>query len=169
MEAIEFTTPKTIDEAVQAMAAAGDRARALAGGTDLLVQLRGGRRSADLVVDVKDIPELNAISYNPQNGLTIGAAVPCFRLYADADVAANYPGLVDSASLIGSIQIQGRASLGGNLCNSAPSADAIPHLSRRDGLNEEFAIYSPMYSRSSRFARETTSIVTVDTRFLVDD
>lgn len=128
MEAIEYTTPKTIDEAVQAMASAGDRARALAGGTDLLVQLRGGRRSADLVVDVKDIPELNEVSYNPQSGLTIGAAAPCYQIYANADVAANYPGLVDSASLIGSIQIQGRASFGGNLCNSAPSADAIPPM-----------------------------------------
>ena len=128
MEAIEFTTPKTIDEAIQQMAAKGDRARALAGGTDLLVQLRGGRRSADLVVDVKDIPELNEISYSPASGLTIGAAAPCYRIYANADVAANYPGLVDSASLIGSIQIQGRASLGGNLCNSAPSADAIPPM-----------------------------------------
>ena len=128
MEAIEYTTPKTIDEAVQAMASQGDRARALAGGTDLLVQLRGGRRSADLVVDVKDIPELNEISYSPQAGLTIGAATPCYRIYQEEDVAANYPGLVDSASLIGSIQIQGRASLGGNLCNSAPSADAIPAM-----------------------------------------
>lgn len=128
MEAIEFTTPKSIDEAVQAMASKGDRARALAGGTDLLVQLRGGRRSADLVVDLKDIPELNEISYSASSGLTIGAAAPCYRLYADANVAANYPGLVDSASLIGSIQIQGRATLGGNLCNSAPSADAIPPM-----------------------------------------
>ena len=128
MEAIEFTTPKTVDEAVQAMASKGDRARALAGGTDLLVQLRGGRRSADLVVDVKDIPELNEISYSASSGLTIGAATPCYQLYQNADVAANYPGLVDSASLIGSIQIQGRASLGGNLCNAAPSADAIPPM-----------------------------------------
>ncbi len=128
MEAIEYTTPKTLDEAVQAMAAKGDRARALAGGTDLLVQLRGGRRSADLVVDVKDIPELNQISYDAQDGLTIGAAAPCHRIYENRDVAANYPGLVDSASLIGSIQIQGRASFGGNLCNSAPSADAIPAM-----------------------------------------
>ena len=134
MEAIEFTTPKTIDEAVQAMAAAGDRGRALAGGTDLLVQLRGGRRSADLVVDVKDIPELNEISYDSRNGLTIGAATPCYRLYADENVAANYAGLVDSASLIGSIQIQGRASLGGNLCNSAPSADAIPPMIALGGV-----------------------------------
>lgn len=128
MEAIEYTTPKTIDEAVQAMASKGERARALAGGTDLLVQLRGGRRSADLVVDVKEIPELNEISYSPDGGLTIGAATPCYRLYQNADVAEKYPGLVDSASLIGSIQIQGRASLGGNLCNSAPSADAIPPM-----------------------------------------
>ncbi len=134
MEAIEYTTPKTLDEAVQAMASAGDRARALAGGTDLLVQLRGGRRSADLVVDVKDIPELNEISYNPQSGLTIGAAAPCYQIYANADVAARYPGLVDSASLIGSIQIQGRASLGGNLCNSAPSADAIPPMIAMGGV-----------------------------------
>lgn len=128
MEAIEYTTPKTLDEAVQAMAAKGERARALAGGTDLLVQLRGGRRSADLVVDVKDVPELNQISYAAQDGLTIGAAVPCYRIYGDPDVAAKYPGLVDAASLIGSIQIQGRASFGGNLCNSAPSADAVPAM-----------------------------------------
>ena len=134
MEAIEFTTPKTIDEAVQAMASAGDRARALAGGTDLLVQLRGGRRSADLVVDVKNIPELNEISYDSQNGLTIGAAAACYQIYANQDVADKYPGLVDSASLIGSIQIQGRASLGGNLCNSAPSADAIPPMIALGGV-----------------------------------
>jgi CO/xanthine dehydrogenase FAD-binding subunit len=128
LEAIEFTTPKTLDEAVQVMASKGERARALAGGTDLLVQLRSGRRSADLVVDVKDIPELNQISYSAQDGLTIGAATPCYLIYQNPDVAAKYPGLVDSASLIGSIQIQGRASLGGNLCNSAPSADAIPSM-----------------------------------------
>ena len=134
MEAIEFTTPKTINEAVQAMASKGDRARALAGGTDLLVQLRGGRRSADLVVDVKDIPELNEISYSPERGLTIGAAAACYRIYANEDVASKYPGLVDSASLIGSIQIQGRATLGGNLCNSAPSADAIPPMIALGGV-----------------------------------
>lgn len=128
LEAIDYAIPKTLTEAVQAMAEKGDRARALAGGTDLLVQLRGGRRSADLVVDVKDIPELNEISYSAADGLTIGAAVPCYRIYDHPEVAARYPGLVDSASLIGSIQIQGRASLGGNLCNAAPSADAIPVL-----------------------------------------
>ena len=126
MEAIDYIAPSTIDEAVQAMAENGDRARGIAGGTDILVQLRGGRRSLDLLVDMKNIPELNALSYSPQTGLTLGAATPCYRVYEDETVASAYPGLVDAASLIGSIQIQGRASIGGNLCNSAPSADAIP-------------------------------------------
>jgi CO/xanthine dehydrogenase FAD-binding subunit len=126
LQAIEYTAPKTINEAVAAMASQGSRARALAGGTDILVQLRGGRRSADLIVDMKNIPELNELSYSPQKGLTLGAATPCYRIYQDQTVASAYPGLIDAASLIGSIQIQGRASIGGNLCNSAPSADGIP-------------------------------------------
>ena len=144
MQAIDYIAPNTIDEAVQAMASKGDRARPLAGGTDLLVQLRGGRFTADLVVDVKNIPELNEISYDAQNGLTIGAAAPCYRIYQDQQVASVYPGLVDSAFLIGSIQIQGRASIGGNLCNSAPSADAIPSVIALGGVA---AITGPNGSR----------------------
>ena len=126
MEAIDYIAPNTLDEALQAMASKGDRARAIAGGTDILVQLRGGRRSLDLLVDVKNVPEINALSYSPQSGLTLGAATPCYQIYQDEAVASAYPGLIDSAFLIGSIQIQGRASIGGNMCNSAPSADAIP-------------------------------------------
>jgi CO/xanthine dehydrogenase FAD-binding subunit len=126
LHAIDYIAPKTIKEAVDAMVSKGEQARALAGGTDLLVQLRGGRRTSELVVDVKNISELNELSYDAQKGLIIGAAVPCYRIYQDQAVAAAYPGLIDCTSLIGSIQIQGRASVGGNLCNSAPSADAIP-------------------------------------------
>jgi len=134
LHAIDYIAPKTIKEAVDAMAARGEQARALAGGTDLLVQLRGGRRTSELVVDVKDIPELNELSYDPRKGLTIGAAVPCYRIYQDQAVASAYPGLIDAATLIGSIQIQGRASIGGNLCNSAPSADAIPPIIALEGV-----------------------------------
>ena len=126
MEWIDYETPKTVSEAVELLAARGDRARVIAGGTDILVMLRGGRRSADLLVDVKGIPELNQISYSPQTGLVLGAATPCYRIYQNQAVASAYPGLIDAASLIGGIQIQGRATIGGNLCNAAPSGDSIP-------------------------------------------
>jgi carbon-monoxide dehydrogenase medium subunit len=108
----------------------------MAGGTDLIVQLRvkDPRVDADVVVNVKDIPELNELSYNADQGLTIGAAVPCHKIYNDANVIAHYPALIDSASLIGGIQIQGRASLGGNLCNAAPSGDSIPNLVAHNGV-----------------------------------
>ena len=125
MRAIEYHAPTTLSEAVSIMAEYGDRASPLAGGTDILVQLRGGRRNSDHLVDTKRVPELNGIRLD-DNGLQLGAAVPCYLIYQDAAVAAAYPGLIDAAGLIGSIQIQGRASVGGNLCNAAPSGDTIP-------------------------------------------
>jgi CO/xanthine dehydrogenase FAD-binding subunit len=126
LEQIEFVAPKTLRQAVEVLAAKGQNARMLAGGTDILVQLRGRRRSANVLVDAKTIPQLNRLSYSRRNGLELGAAVPCYRIYQDATIAEAYPGLIDAASLIGGIQIQGRASIGGNLCNSAPSGDSIP-------------------------------------------
>ena len=128
MDEIEYTVARTVDEAVSLLAEKGSRARALAGGTDILVQLRGGRRRPELLVDVKEIPEANQLSYDPQVGLTLGAAVPCYRIYQDQTVSEKYPGLIDAAAMIGGIQIQGRASVGGNMCNGAPSADCIPPL-----------------------------------------
>ncbi|GIK73846.1 MAG: oxidoreductase [Chloroflexota bacterium] len=104
------------------------RARILAGGTDLIVALREHRIEADLVIDVKGIPEVEELSFSPGEGLRIGAAAPCHRIYRHADVLHHYPGIIDAASLIGGIQIQGRASLGGNLCNASPAADSIPAL-----------------------------------------
>jgi carbon-monoxide dehydrogenase medium subunit len=123
----DFATPASVAEAVGRLTA-HPGARLLAGGTDLLVQLRAGRKETDLVVDLKRIPELNALEYDPVRGLTIGAAVPCYRIYRDPTVVRAYPALVELASLIGGTQIQGRASLGGNLCNAAPSGDSIPLL-----------------------------------------
>jgi carbon-monoxide dehydrogenase medium subunit len=124
----EYTAPRTLREAVASMVEKGAQARALAGGTDLIVQLRIKRLQPERIVDVKHIPELNELSYGPRKGLTIGAAVPCHRLYGDAEVVERYPGLIDSAAIIGGIQIQGRATFGGNLCNASPSADTIPSL-----------------------------------------
>ena len=128
MQAIEYKAPQTVSEAISLLAEKGEGARVLAGGTDILVQLRVGRRKAGRLVDIKGIREVNELSFQPNSGLRLGAAVPCYRIYQDPVVAKHYPGLIDAVSMIGGIQIQGRASVGGNLCNAAPSADAIPPL-----------------------------------------
>ena len=134
MESFEFVTPKSIDEAVKILASNGDNARMIAGGTDILVQMRVGRQTPSVVVDVKSIPELNVVSYDASKGLTLGAAVPCYKIYQDKTVSAAYPGLIDTAWLIGGIQIQGRASIGGNVCNAAPSGDSIPAVIALEGV-----------------------------------
>ncbi len=128
MQEFEYVAPTTLEDAVRLMAEKGPKAKALAGGTDVLVQLRGGRFQIDRLVDVKNIPEMNEFSCSESDGLTLGAAVKCAIIYEDAEVQRLYPCLVDSASLIGGIQIQGRATIGGNLCNAAPSGDSIPSL-----------------------------------------
>jgi CO/xanthine dehydrogenase FAD-binding subunit len=121
-----YECPRTVEEAVAAMR--GGEARALAGGTDLIPQLREGRRRAGRVVDLKGIPELTAISARPDGGIAIGAAANATAVSRHARLAASYPAVAQSACLIGGVQVQNRASLGGNICNAAPSADAVPAL-----------------------------------------
>jgi carbon-monoxide dehydrogenase medium subunit len=128
VKAIDYTCPRALTDAVALLDKHGDRARVLAGGTDVLVQLREYRRDLDLLVDVKRIAELNELTFDPKKGLRIGAAVPCYKICEHPGLAKAYPGLVDAASLIGGVQIQSRASLGGNLCNSSPAADTTPAL-----------------------------------------
>jgi carbon-monoxide dehydrogenase medium subunit len=128
LKAIDYAAPATLAEAVALLAERGERARVLAGGTDLLVQLREGRRDCDLLVDVKHVAELNELTHDPRQGLRIGAAVPCYRIYEHPEIGRAYPGLIDAVSLVGGIQIQSRASLGGNLCNASPAADSVPAL-----------------------------------------
>lgn len=134
MQPVKYARASTVDEAVQLLASNGADARVLAGGTDLIVQARERTRTVGVFVDVKHIPETMAIDWDPSGGLTIGAATPCYRLYNDADIQAHYPAIVDSASLIGGTAIQGRASFGGNLCNSGPAADSIPTMIVLEGV-----------------------------------
>jgi len=119
-----YVAPSTVAEAVAVLDEHGDRARPLAGGTDLLVKTRANVWELDAVVDIKNIPELMNLSVG-SGGLSIGAGVPCYQVYDNSEVAAEYPGIVDGASIIGGIQVQSRAGLGGNLCNAAPSGDGI--------------------------------------------
>ncbi len=127
MQAIDFVAPTSVDEAISALAAGSGMARPLSGGTDLIAQLQEGRLALDTVVDLKRIPELMAISIN-SDGLTLGASVSCHSINNNQAIRDAYPALIDSTHLIGGTQIQGRASLGGNLCNSSPAADSIPNL-----------------------------------------
>jgi len=123
-----YAAPTSLAEASRLLAGASGKARILAGGTDIIVQLREGLREADLVVDVKKIPELAELSFSPAKGLRLGGSVPCYRLYDDEAVVKAYPALVDAARIVGGWQIQSRASVGGNLCNSSPAGDTIPAL-----------------------------------------
>lgn len=123
----QYTTPSTIADAVTALRAANGPAKVLAGGTDLLVQMRAGRVKPALIVDIKHIPELRRITAEA-GGFRVGAAVAGAELGEHPAVRKAWPGVVEGLELIGSTQIQGRASLGGNLCNGSPAADSVPGL-----------------------------------------
>ncbi len=130
MNALTYEVPGSLDEAVKLLAAAnsaGGNAKVLAGGTDLLVQLRMGMVKPTVIIDIKKIPELTAI--NEENGgYRIGSSVPGAVLGEHAGMKGAWPGVVEAFELIGSTQVQGRASMGGNLCNGSPAADAVPAM-----------------------------------------
>jgi CO/xanthine dehydrogenase FAD-binding subunit len=125
MTQTQYAAPKSIDEAVALMAGANGAGRILAGGTDLLVQMRAGVLAPGVIVDVKKIAEMTSIS-ETAGSFRIGAAVPAAVIGEHAALKARWPGVVEALNLIGSKQVQGRASAGGNLCNASPAADSTP-------------------------------------------
>ena len=127
MKAMQFEAPTSVEEAVAILANADGDARILAGGTDLLAQMSAGMVKPTLVVDIKRIDEMMTITEDG-GGFRVGAAVSGAVLGEHAGVKAAWPGIVEAVELIGSTQIQGRASAGGNLCNASPAADAVPAL-----------------------------------------
>ena len=133
MGRVRFEAPESLDAAVKLLSGEPGHARVLAGGTDLLVQLRAGVVEPDLVVDLKRIPEMCAISAEA-GGFRIGAAVAGAELGEHAEVRKLWPGVVEAVELIGSTQIQGRASIGGNLCNASPAADSVPAMIAADAV-----------------------------------
>ncbi|MGW9330722.1 FAD binding domain-containing protein [Bosea sp. NPDC055594] len=126
MNEIQYQRPTALADALAILAC--DGARPLAGGSDLIPQLREGRRQSKIVVDLKHVPELTAIEELEDGSWRIGAAVAIAPLRKHAGFRIAHAALLDSAGLIGSLQVQSRASLGGNLCNAAPSADGVPLL-----------------------------------------
>ena len=127
MTELRYLAPETLDEAIGAFAAAGSAARILAGGTDLLVQMRAGSVKPGLIVDIKKIAEMTSIE-ETSSGFRIGAAVSGMALHDHPRFGKVWPGVLEAVNLIGSKQVQGRASAGGNLCNGSPAGDSVPAM-----------------------------------------
>ncbi len=130
---MQYLSPNTVEDAVQLLASRTGECRVLAGGTDLLVRLRSGMTEPDSVLDIKRIDELRRIT-REDGGWRIGAAVPGAEMSENADLVSDWPGVVEAVGLIGSTQIQGRATMAGNLCNASPAADSVPALVAADAV-----------------------------------
>ena len=127
MREMRYEAPRTLEEAVALLSGTNGQTRLLAGGTDLLIQMRGGRVEPELLVDIKGIPEMTSIVAE-NGGFRFGAAVPCMELVEHEAFAKAWPGVTEAVKLIGSIQVKGRATVGGNLCNASPAADSVPAM-----------------------------------------
>ena len=130
---MRYESPESVEGAVSLLANGAGEPRVLAGGTDLLVQLRAGTIDPDLIVDIKNIRETREISAE-NGGYRVGAAVSGAELGEHGPLKQAWPGVVEAVDLIGSTQIQGRASMGGNLCNGSPAADSVPALIAADAI-----------------------------------
>jgi aerobic carbon-monoxide dehydrogenase medium subunit len=128
MTELRYLAPHTLDEAISAFAAAGSAARIMAGGTDLLVQMRSGAVKPGLIVDIKKIAEMTAIEQTKDGGFRVGAAVSGMEMAEHKSFGKVWPGVLEAVNLIGSKQVQGRASAGGNLCNGSPAGDSVPAM-----------------------------------------
>jgi len=127
MSEVQYKVAKNVKDAVKLMLDAKGKGRILAGGTDLLVQMKSGAVAPGVIVDVKKIPEMTTIA-EKKGGFVIGAATPAAVIGEHEKLRKAWPGVVEAINLIGSTQVQGRASAGGNLCNASPAADSVPAL-----------------------------------------
>ena len=149
MRRFDLVLPGSVDECVRALAERGPDAKVVAGGTDLLPQLKNGMLRTGCVVDLSGVSQLRQLARGNGSGLRIGAAVTARTLERDREVNATYPAIAESGALVGSVQIRNLATLGGNLCNAAPSADMAPPLL---ALDAEAVIAGPKGTRRVPFA-----------------
>ena len=127
MNEIRFESPKTVEAASALLASTQGLAKVLSGGTDLLIQMRNGMTKPELVLDVKGISEMTTIA-TENGGYRFGASVPCMHLGENKAFVSVWPGVTDGLNWVGSVQVRGRASVGGNVCNASPAADTVPAM-----------------------------------------
>ncbi len=125
---MQYHTPSSFSEAITISNSASGLVKYLAGGTDVLVQLKIGAKSPDHLIDIKNIPGVKEIVLREDGGWAIGAAVSGVQLTNHKRLSREWPGLVEGMELVGSAQIQSRATLVGNLCNGSPAADSVPGM-----------------------------------------
>jgi CO/xanthine dehydrogenase FAD-binding subunit len=144
MKRFEVIQAGSVEDCLRALAAHGPEAKLLAGGTDLLPQLKNGLLAPRYVVDLSRVARLRTIDLDGGRGLRVGAAVTAREIEQDPGVRARFPALAESGALIGSVQVRNLATVGGNLCNAAPSADMAPPLL---ALDAEAVIAGPRGER----------------------
>jgi carbon-monoxide dehydrogenase medium subunit len=126
MKAFEYFAPRSLAEATEVLARYQGEARTVAGGTDLLLKMKAGRLSPKAIVNIKRVPELRGLTFNSH--LTLGALTTLEEIKQSSMIRERYPALSDAAATMASVQIRNLATVGGNLCNAAPSADLAPIL-----------------------------------------
>ncbi len=155
MRRFELVLPESVEACVQALAQGGGETKVLAGGTDLVPQMKNGVLKPTRVIDLSGIPRLRAIEAGNGQGIRIGSAVTARTLELDRAVRGNYLSLSESGALVGSVQVRNLATLGGNLCNAAPSADMAPPLL---ALDAEAVITGPKGERRVPIAAFFTGV-----------
>ncbi len=128
MESFEYIRPKSVEEACVALKEVGGTAKVLAGGTDILVQMKRGTATPAALVSLRDVPELRFVRPEADGGVVIGAATRLIDIERSAELRSSHPAVAEAAAMIGSVQVRDRATIGGNLCNASPSADTAPIL-----------------------------------------
>jgi carbon-monoxide dehydrogenase medium subunit len=128
MKPFDYYAPTSLDEALRLMAGQNGRARVLAGGTDLLLKMRAGRTAPGCLINVKRTPELRGLRYDAGQGLRLGALATLSEIMASPDIGQHYPSVAQAAATMAGVQVRNLATVGGNLCNAAPSADLAPPL-----------------------------------------
>lgn len=132
MQAFDYHAPQSVSEAVGLLHRFGDKARPLAGGTDVLIFMEGGKIAPENLVDLSRIPDMAAIDYDPERGLRLGALTTMRDIERSPDIRAHYPALTESTLELAGVQIRNMATIGGNTCNASPAADTIPALMALD-------------------------------------
>ena len=124
---MQYHAPTTLDDAVEILSGASGECKILAGGTDLLVRMKSDMSDPDAILDIKRISGMRDITQE-DGGWRVGAAVSGAEMGENAGLVASWPGVVEGTNLIGSTQVQGRATMAGNLCNASPAADSVPAM-----------------------------------------